>query len=123
MAFCIDKLKNESGTTFFMLGVSLDYEWLDNFETFLDILAHDCGCKVIDDEFIVYIRRAILERDGYSFSLYHDSLDGAYICTQDDEAAATLETVANEVIAELEKRALEFSAQESEKDVNELIAP
>ena len=111
MAFIIDKSKNESGTTFFMLGVSHEYEWLDNFETFLDILAHDCGCKVIEDEFIVYIRRAILEKNGHSFSLYHDSLEGAYICTQDDEAVETLETLANEVICELDKRSLEFSVQ------------
>ena len=105
MDFWIKRKKNESNTTFFMIWMVDDYNWLDNFDTFLDILEHNCGCKVIEDEYVVYIRRAILEKCGQRFDFYHDSLDGAYICTQDEEAIPILEAVANDVIAELKKRA------------------
>jgi hypothetical protein len=121
MPFRVDKTVNESGTTFFMLFVRDDYNWLDNFETFLDVLVHDCGCTVISDEFIVYIREAILEKNGHRFSFFHDSLDGGYICTQDDEAVTTLETVANDVISELKKRAMEVLSQESAERETALI--
>jgi len=111
MEFWIEKMKNESDTTFFMLCVRDDYEWLDNCETFLDILENNCGCTIVSDEYAVYIRQITLEKNGYNFSFYHDSLDGGYICTEDDKAVTTLETVANDVIAELQKRALELKPE------------
>jgi hypothetical protein len=113
MAFWIEKMKNESNTTFFMLCVREDYCWLDNYETFLDLLEHNCGCTIVSDESIVFVRRVRLEKDGYEFSFYHDTLYGAYICTQEDAAIATLEAVANDVMAEVEKYAKEIIAQES----------
>ena len=121
MAFWIEKSKNESNTTFFMLCVRADYCWLDNYETFLDLLVNNCGCTINSDKIIVFVRRVRLEKDGFKFSFYHDPLYGAYICARDDTAIPVLEALADNVMAELEKYATEVIERESIEKNNEVI--
>ena len=105
MEFWITRSKNESDTTFFTMWVRDDFNWLDTYETFLDVLEHTCNCKLLEDGHVVLNRRAKFEKDGYKFSFHHDPFEGGWLCVQDEEAIPIVEAVANDVIAELKKRA------------------
>jgi len=76
----------------------------DDFDLLLDGLNKEEQCEKLSVDDLIYIRRAVLLKDGIKFQLMHDDSVGNFLLTRDKKVVPVLEELAKSVVDRIKKK-------------------